>query len=93
MARNGFLDSELERSKKQLLRAYQSSAAEKDKKPSRVYASEMLRHFLQGESVPGIDYELQLLERFSARHLDRRSEYAGPAMEPAGQPSNHGLSS
>ncbi len=64
VARNGFLDSELERSKKELLRAYQSSTAEKEKKPSRVYASEMLRHFLQGESVPGIDYELQLLERF-----------------------------
>ena len=64
VAQNGFLDSELERAKKELLRAYQSSSAEKEKKPSRVYASEMLRHFLQGESVPGIDYELQLLERF-----------------------------
>ncbi len=64
VARSGFLDSELERVKKALLRSYQSSTAEKDKKPSRVYASEMLRHFLQGESVPGIEYELQLLESF-----------------------------
>ncbi|MDE2926422.1 MAG: insulinase family protein [Acidobacteriota bacterium] len=59
---HGFQPSELERAKKEMLRGYETAAREKDKVRSRRYTSEILRHFLVGEGMPGIDYELELLK-------------------------------
>ena len=59
---HGFQPSELDRVKKEMLRGYETSAREKDKVRSRRYTSEILRHFLVGEGMPGIDYELKLLK-------------------------------
>ena len=59
---HGFQPSELDRVKKEMLRGYETSAREKDKVRSRRYTSEILRHFLVGEGMPGIDFELKLLK-------------------------------
>jgi zinc protease len=59
----GFLQSELERNKKSLLRRYERSYQERDKTESRRYASELIRHFLSGEAVSGIEYEYELTKK------------------------------
>ena len=56
----GFLESELERNKQTILRRYEQSFQERDKTESRRYASELVRHFLSGEAVGGIEYEYEL---------------------------------
>ncbi|MDA8017879.1 MAG: insulinase family protein [Thermoanaerobaculia bacterium] len=62
--RHGFTQSELERAKTNLLRGYQQLFQERDKAPSGAFAAEYVRHFLQGETVPGIEGEVALAERF-----------------------------
>lgn len=54
----GFSADELERSKKTLLRGVEQAQAERDKTDSATYAAEYLRHFLEQETIPGIDNEL-----------------------------------
>ena len=61
---HGFRESELERAKKDMLRSYETSLREKKKIDSRYYTSEILRHFLVDEGMPGIEYELKLLREF-----------------------------
>lgn len=65
--RHGFTQSELDRAKKELLRGYEQSFRERDKTPSSALAAECGRHFLEGESVPGIEAELHLAQRFIPR--------------------------
>ena len=48
---------------RELLRAYQSAYAERDKTPSPAFAGELVRHYLIGEPAPGIALELELVER------------------------------
>lgn len=62
--RHGFTESELERAKTNLLRSYEQMYAERDKSPSAAFAAELIRHFLQGESVPGIEAEMAMARRF-----------------------------
>ncbi len=54
----GFSAAELERSKKNLLRGVEQGHAEREKTDSARYASEYLRHFLEQETIPGIENEL-----------------------------------
>jgi len=54
---HGFTATELERAKSSYLSRYEKSYNERDKTESRRYVSELVRHFLEGESVPGIDWE------------------------------------
>jgi len=65
--RHGFTESELERSKTNLLRAYEQASAELGKTPSDAYADEYVRAYLEGEPTPGIRYEEELARRFLPR--------------------------
>ncbi|HEU4996069.1 MAG TPA: insulinase family protein [Gemmatimonadaceae bacterium] len=59
----GVLQSELDRAKADMLRAYERANAERDKTPSDSYADEYLRNFLEGEAIPGIEYEYSITEK------------------------------
>jgi zinc protease len=53
----GFSAAELERAKKNMMRFMENLYNERDKTESGVYVSEFTRHFLDGESMPGIEHE------------------------------------
>jgi zinc protease len=54
----GFGEAELDRSKKDMLRNVEKAFAEREKTDSARYAAEYLRHFLERETIPGIENEL-----------------------------------
>ncbi len=58
--RHGFNATEVERAKKDLLRNAQQSAAEGDKQDGSEYASEITRHFFEGEFMVGRPAEAEL---------------------------------
>lgn len=60
--RHGFTTSELDRAKAQSLREMESAVVEKDNTPAPALAAEVIRHFLTGEAMPGIERELDLLK-------------------------------
>jgi zinc protease len=62
--RFGFTESELQREKTQLMRAFERIYTEKNVQDSGTFAEEFTRAFLEGESTPGIDYEWELYQRF-----------------------------
>jgi zinc protease len=64
VARFGFTASELERQKAELLRHLEEAHAEREKRESRSYASEYIRHVLVNEPIPGIEMEYALAQRF-----------------------------
>jgi zinc protease len=59
----GFLESELARQKQAVLRAYERSYAERDKTVSASFVGEYIGNFLDGEAIPGIEYEYQLTQQ------------------------------
>lgn len=59
----GFLQSELDRAKTNLLRGYERAHAERDKTNSYVYADEYLSNFFEGEPIPGIEYEYTTVQQ------------------------------
>ncbi len=59
----GFLKSELDRARVNLLRAYERSFAEKDKTQSGSFVQEYIGNFLHGETIPGIDYEYKITQQ------------------------------
>lgn len=61
---HGFTSTEFERAKNELLREYESNYNERDKTESINFAFELVRHFLSGESVPGIEYEYELVKKW-----------------------------
>jgi zinc protease len=63
VSRHGFTESELQRQKANVQRAYEVALAERDKTESAAYANEYVRHFLEGEASPGIEAEFELLRR------------------------------
>ena len=64
VARFGFTASELERQKVDLLRGIERAYADRANRRSASYAAEYSRAFLDGESIPGIEYEYELYRRF-----------------------------
>jgi zinc protease len=62
--RFGFLASELEREKKDLLTMMEKMAKEADKTESASYADEYLRNFLEKEPIPGIQKEYEITRDF-----------------------------
>jgi zinc protease len=62
--RFGFGEAELDRAKRDTVATYERAYNERDKAQSGGHASELLRHFLNDEAVPGIDAELALMRRF-----------------------------
>jgi zinc protease len=61
---HGFGAAELERAKRAMLATYERAFNERNTSESSGYASELLRHFLSDEPVPGIETELALVRRF-----------------------------
>ncbi len=53
----GFTEAELKRAKASLISAYETSYKERDKTESSHLVQELIRHFLKGEAVPGIEWE------------------------------------
>ncbi|MBX2974872.1 MAG: insulinase family protein [Ignavibacteriaceae bacterium] len=58
--RFGFTESELQRTKNEQIRSIELSYTERDKSESAKYVNEYIRHYLNGEPVPGIEYEYAL---------------------------------
>lgn len=52
----GFLATELERAKVSLLKQLEQQYNERDKTPSSAFADTLVRHHLQGEAAPGIEF-------------------------------------
>jgi len=61
---HGFTATELARAKANLMRGIESAYEERDQRPSARLAAEYLRHFLEGELVPGLQVEYELHRRF-----------------------------
>ncbi len=61
---HGFTEAELLRTKKELLRGIEQSYRERDKLPSRNFASEYVRHLLVDEPIPGIEKEFALYAQY-----------------------------
>ncbi|MEX2177709.1 MAG: insulinase family protein [Gemmatimonadaceae bacterium] len=59
----GFLQSELDRARTSMLRGYELMNAERDKTESVEYAQEYIRAYLEGEAIPGIEYEYAIVQR------------------------------
>ncbi len=59
----GFLATELDRAKTNLLRGYERANAERDKTESVDYAEEYIRNFLEAEVIPGIEFEYAVTQR------------------------------
>ncbi len=62
--RHGFTAGELERTKRDLLRAYERTYLQRENRASPSYASEYSRNFLTDEPIPGIQVEVELARRF-----------------------------
>jgi zinc protease len=62
--RFGFTQGELDRQKADMLRGYERAWQERDNTESSAYAAEYGRAFLEGEAIPGIDYEYALARRY-----------------------------
>lgn len=60
----GFTETELERAKKNVLRWMERAYNEREKTESVGYANELVRHYLEKEPVPGIEYEYELYKTF-----------------------------
>ncbi|MEO5590206.1 MAG: insulinase family protein [Gemmatimonadaceae bacterium] len=58
----GFLQTELDRVKQNTLRSYERSFAERDKTQSEAFVEEYIGNYLNGESIPGIEYEYKLAQ-------------------------------
>ncbi|HZJ01259.1 MAG TPA: insulinase family protein [Gemmatimonadaceae bacterium] len=58
----GFLQSELDRQKTNTLRSYERAFAERDKTQSESFVEEYIGNYLQGESIPGIEYEYKITQ-------------------------------
>lgn len=59
----GFLQSELDRAKQNLVRGYERAFAERDKTQSSAFVQEYIGNYLNGEPIPGIEYEYTLTQQ------------------------------
>ncbi|WP_109831394.1 M16 family metallopeptidase [Reichenbachiella versicolor] len=59
---HGFNPSELKTAKLDMYQGYESSYKERDKASSKPLANELVRHFLEGEPVPGIAFEFEFVQ-------------------------------
>ncbi len=64
VARFGFTEPELARQKAAVLRGMEQSYANRENRSSSAFASEFIRAYLDGEAIPGIEYEYALYQRF-----------------------------
>ena len=75
--RFGFTAAELDRMKKTMMRTYERAWNERDKTDSAVHAAELMRNFLEGESIPGIEAEYRYVnDMLPGISLDEINAYA-----------------
>jgi zinc protease len=60
--RNGFTETELQRAKNEILRYFESAYAGRNTRESAQFAQEYVKHFLQQEATPGIEFEYKLVQ-------------------------------
>ncbi|MDR1743065.1 MAG: insulinase family protein [Dysgonamonadaceae bacterium] len=60
--RHGFTVAEYERAKADILKSYENSYNNRDKQRNRSYTAEYVRSFVDGEPIPGIEYEYQMMQ-------------------------------
>ena len=60
----GFTETELERARKELLVSIENVYNERDKTDSSRYVREYVGNFLEGEPIPGIEYEYALYKKY-----------------------------
>ena len=58
---HGFGEAELDRARRAMLASFERSFNERNKVESPALAAELIRHVLQNEAAPGIEYELKLV--------------------------------
>ena len=61
---HGFVQTELDRAKEDLLSSYQKYAKEENKTQNVSFAGEYTNHFLEGEVIPGIRQEYRYVKEF-----------------------------
>lgn len=59
----GFLQSELDRAKQNMVRGYERAYAERDKTLSSALVQELINNYLNGEAIPGIEYEYKIVQQ------------------------------
>ena len=59
---HGFLESELEREKVDVLRGFERAFAERERTQSEVFVEEYIGNYLEAEAIPGIEYEYKLAQ-------------------------------
>ena len=60
----GFSNDELSRAKSALLAAYERAYRERDTAESSSYANEYVRHFLENEPIPGMEFEYRIASTY-----------------------------
>ena len=63
MRRYGFTDDELERVKTEILSSYEKSYNERNSRRNIQYTQEYIRNFLDGEPIPGIEWEYEFVKQ------------------------------
>ncbi len=61
---HGFTPPELDRVRRDMLRGMERAFAERETSNSAGFAAEYVQHFLEGEPIPGVAHELELVQRF-----------------------------
>jgi len=77
---HGFGAGELDRARKWLLASYDRAYAERDKAESGSFVQEYVNNFLQGEPIPGIEYEHKLVQALAPTITAEEVAQAAKAM-------------
>jgi zinc protease len=59
----GFLQTELDRAKQNMIRGYERAYAERDKTQSAGLVQELINNYLEAEPIPGIEYEYRIVQQ------------------------------
>ncbi|HEX8038489.1 MAG TPA: pitrilysin family protein, partial [Chryseosolibacter sp.] len=85
--RYGFTASELDRTKKMMMKSIERSYNERDKTESAALVGEYIRNFLEQEPVPGIENKFRYYQTFlSEISLDEVNQYVAKTIPPPQEP-------
>ncbi len=62
--RFGFTNSEVERAKADILKSYETQYSDRENQKNNNLVREYVRHFLENEPIPGIEWEYQMVQAF-----------------------------
>ena len=66
LRRHGFVASELERAKKEMMKNVESQYNERDKTESRIYTYGLVDHFLEGSAMTSIEFDFDFYKKYMA---------------------------